>query len=133
MPKDKLDELEQKKLELEAELEQIQLELDDSIHKVRSDVSDTLNPIRFVKEHPWPMVGASLLLGFLVSGNGKKKSYPPKDSSYESEKVFRPILLTELKKLAAKRAVSMVSNFLEDILQSRHSSSLSNGRSVKKD
>lgn len=139
MPKnrDKTDILEEKKRELETELEQIQFELDDSFHKVRSDVTDTLNPVRFIRSYPWAMIGASVLLGFLISGNRKKKSSSTKEKDDSSEGVFRPILFTELKKMAAKRAASIATGYLEDIFQARRSKSSSpspNGRrSVKKD
>lgn len=141
MAKEKVDILKQKKQELETELERIQLELDDSIHKVRSDVSSSLNPVQLIKRYPWPVIGASFLVGFLISGAGNSrnksvsvKSNSPKNDS--SEKIFRPLLFKELKRLAAKRAASLATGYLEEMLQNRQSersTSLSNGKSVKKD
>lgn len=140
MPKDKVDILEQKKQELQTELEQIQLELDNSLNRVRSDVSSSLDPVQFIKKYPWPVIGVSFLVGFLVSGgakNGRKESTSAEGHSTSnnrsSEKIFRPLLFKELKRLAARRAASLATGYLEDIIQSRRSTSLANGRGVKKD
>jgi hypothetical protein len=151
MAKDKNDIIERKKLELEEELDQIQHELDDSIQKVRTDVSTKLDPIQFVKRHPWPVFGVSAALGFLLAnligggGSDKKKrssNYEPQErenrvqtKSAESNKVFRPLLFNELKKLAARRAVSMASEYLDEILRSRRyerTTSQRNGRKREK-
>ncbi len=110
MAENKKDKLEQKKKELEAELTHIQDELDDSIDRVRSEVSDKLDPKSFIRDHPLPVVGGAVLLGFLVGHNGRHSS---DSSSSSSDGKFTSTLLYELKRLATKKALSYATDFME--------------------
>lgn len=131
MAKDKIDDLKRKKQELEAELEVIENELDDSITRVRSDVSNKLDPMQFIRRHPWPFVGASAILGFLLAGNGSSKEKgataqvekkdSDKQSNGDSDRIFKPLLFNELKRMAARRLVTFASDYVDDILKSRKS------------
>lgn len=112
MAKDKADKLEQKKRELEAELNNIQHELDDSIDRVRSDVSDKLDPKSFIREHPLPVVGGAVLLGFLL-GHNDRHSTSSVSSSSSTESTLTNTLLYELKRLATRKALSFATDFME--------------------
>jgi len=125
MAKDHIDELEQKKQELEAELNQIQRELDNSLDKVRTDMSRNLNPKQMIRKYPLPVVGASMLLGFLVGHKGKSGN--AKSSAGEvSDAIFG-----ELKKIATKKAISFATDYIEEILEKKADEHLSsmNGQS----
>ncbi|SHF49289.1 hypothetical protein SAMN05443144_10984 [Fodinibius roseus] len=111
MAKDKKDKLEQKKKELEAELTHIQDELDDSIDRVRSEVSDKLDPKSFIRDHPLPVVGGAVLLGFLLGHNDRHS--PGSSTSSASDGKFTSTLVYELKRLATKKALSYVTDFME--------------------
>lgn len=129
MAKEKIDQLEEKKKELEQELQSIQHELDDSLDKVRSDVSSQLAPTEFIKRHPLPVVGLSVLAGFLL---GNKNS---SDSSGSSGSRFNSVLLSEIKKLATKKGISLATDYIESLLlekEERKTTQSENG-SVKKD
>ena len=125
MAKDHIDELEKKKQELEAELHQIQNELDTSLDQVRTDVSKKLDPKEMIRKYPIPVVGASMLLGFLVGHKGKSST------SKSSAGEFSGALLAELKKLATKKAISFATDYIEDILEEKADEHLSseNGQS----
>lgn len=124
MAKDHIDELEKKKQELEAELNQIQDELDNSLDQVRTDVSKSLNPKQMIRKYPLPVVGASLLAGFLIGHKGKSGN--TKSSAGE----FSGALLAELKKLATKKAISFATDYVEEMLEQKADEHLSstNGR-----
>ena len=114
MSKDKLDEIEKKKRELQAELDRIQHELDHSLDEVRSDVSNRLQPSEFIKRYPLPVVGLSVLAGFLV-GHSRR----PTQSSSESrsrEDGFSSALISELKKLATRKAISFATDYIESLI-----------------
>lgn len=117
MSKDKIDEIEKKKQELEAELERIQGELDHSLDEVRTDVSSKLDPAEFIRKHPIPVVGTSLLLGFLAGhrrpGSSSAASGREKNSELPS------ILWTELKKIASKKAVTLATDYIENVLEKK--------------
>lgn len=112
MAKDKVDKLEQKKRELEAELGNIQSEIDDSIDKVRHDVSDKLDPKSFIKKHPLPVVGGAALLGFLL-GHSDDRAPKHSSSSSSSDSGLTGTLIYELKRLATKKALSFATDFME--------------------
>jgi len=125
MAEEKIDKLEQKKKELEEELQKIQHELDDSIQKVRSDVTTQLSPAGFIKDHPLPVVGLSLLTGFIL---GSKRTG---NSTGSSDRNFGSLLLSELKRVATKKGLSIASDYIERILLEDEGKSANN--SVKKD
>lgn len=126
MAEDKLDKLEEKKNELEEELEKIQNELDSSLDKVREDVSTSLSPTEIIKRHPLPVVGLSVLIGFLA-GSDRKKSH-----SNDSDGVSS-LLLSEIKRLITKKGISMATDYIEDILLDDQERSSTDSDSVKKD
>ena len=129
MAKEKIDKLEEKKKELEQELHDIQHELDDSLDKVRTDVSSQLAPTEFIRRHPLPVVGLSLLAGFLL---GNKNSRTSSDSSGSG---FSSVLLSEIKKLATKKGISIATDYIESLLleEEDQKASQSENGSVKKD
>lgn len=134
MAKDNIDKLEQKKQELKRELESIQNELDDSFEGVRSDMSSKLDPSEFIKKHPLPTVGLSILVGFLAgtiksSGSGNSLGPP-----------MAAILWNEIKKIGTKKAVSFITDYTEKKLMDKREKIISddlgkqNGDgSIKKD
>lgn len=115
MAQDKVDKLEQKKRELEEELNDIQNELDDSIDQVRNEVSDKLDPKSFIRKHPLPVVGGAVLVGFLLGheDEGHAKYKNTSGSSSSSDNKFTSTILYELKRLATKKALSFVTDFME--------------------
>lgn len=67
------DPIAQKKEELKANLVRIQDDLDQSITEVRGEVAESLTPKEIVKRYPLPVIGASLLIGFLLGSGGGSK------------------------------------------------------------
>lgn len=111
---DKLDEIEKKKRELQAELNRIQNELDHSLDEVRSDVSNRLQPSEFVKKYPLPIVGLSVLAGFLI-GHKRRGSHSSDDSG-SRDNGFSSALISELRKLATRKAISFATDYIESLL-----------------
>lgn len=124
----KVDELEKKKQELEEELNKIQGELDNSIDQVREDVSSSLSPKNIIRNHPLPIVGASALLGFLL---GHKR----KSSTVSSEKGgdFSGALLSELKRLATRKAINFATDYVENMLEEKAEEHLSSNNGTQDD
>lgn len=127
MAKEKIDELEKKKKELQGELHKIQGELDYSLDRVRSEVSSNLNPKTFIRKYPLPIVGASALLGFLLGH--KKKSSSKKQSS--SSNGVGKLLFSELKRIATKKAVSFATDYVEELLDQKADEHLPSNGSEK--
>ncbi|MGM0547455.1 MAG: hypothetical protein ACQEST_12125 [Bacteroidota bacterium] len=120
MAREKVDELKQKKQELERELDKIQGELDSSIDRVREDVSSSLDPQNIIRKYPLPLVGASALLGFLIGHKNKGSSGNSADSHLSGA------LLAELKRLATRKAISFASDYVEELLDKKAEEHLTN-------
>lgn len=110
----KLDDIEQRKKQLEAELQEIQQELDTSFDEVRLDVTSRLKPRNLIKKYPLQSVGISALLGFLI---GKKPS-SSKNSSKSSESLST-VVLKELKGMATKKAVNFLFDYLDSVIDEK--------------
>ena len=130
MSKDRLDEIEKKKRELQAELDRIQDELDHSLDEVRTDVSNRLQPAEFIKKYPLPVVGLSVLIGFLA---GHRKSGSGTSDGNSSDDGFSSALFSELKKLATRKALSFATDYIENLLNDaeREISPTTNGSATK--
>jgi len=114
---DKLDEIEKKKRELQAELDRIQHELDHSLDEVRSDVSNRLQPAEFIKRYPLPVVGLSVIAGYLVGHKRRSsRTSTSRDSESSGDDGFSSALLSELKRLATRKAISFATDYIEALL-----------------
>ncbi len=110
----KLTKIEKKKQELENELNRIQEGLDKSIDDVKEGVVESLDPKAIIRKYPLPILGASLLVGFLI---GKPKGRRSKSSSS-----FSSVLGYELKKHLTKRAVSLFLDAIDNQITQKKSS-----------
>lgn len=128
MAEKKVDELEKKKQELEEELNNIQGELDNSIDQVREDVSSSLSPKNIIRKHPLPIVGASALIGFLLGHKGRSSSSLP-DKGGD----FSGALLSELKRLATRKAINFATDYVENMLEEKAEEHLSTDNGMQED
>ena len=109
MSKEKLSNLEKKKQQLENELANIQNGLDKSIDSVKEGVSDNMDPKNLIKKYPLPIVGASVVIGFLLGRSGDSKDSVPKRYSSSSDSAISK----EIKKMIAKKGLSLFLDFLD--------------------
>ena len=110
MSKEKLSNLEKKKQQLENELANIQNGLDKSIDSVKEGVSDNMDPKNLIRKYPLPIVGASVLVGFLL-GRSKDSSNSSITKRYSSSS--DSAIAKEIKKMIAKKGLSLFLDFLD--------------------
>lgn len=112
MADEKLSRLEQKKKELEQELVRIQGDIDKSLVEVKEGVSSNMDPKKIIRKHPLPIVGASVIIGFLL---GKKRKDSPGISSKrrESSGGSDSPVAQELKRMLAKKGLSILMDYLD--------------------
>lgn len=107
------DKITEKKRQLESNLARIQEGLDHSIDEVKGGVVESLSPKEVVKKYPLPVLGASLLLGFLLgSKGGSSKKVRVSTSSTIVDSVGK-----SLKKRLAQKAIDTVLDFIDDKLK----------------
>lgn len=104
---DRVSAIEKKKQELENELVRIQEGLDKSIDEVKLDVAESLDPKNIIRKYPLHVVGAAVVVGFLI---GKPKSI--KSSGSES------LIASEIKKAITKKGLSLLTEFIDTKLNS---------------
>lgn len=113
MAKEKLSDLEKKKKELEQELANIQNGLDKSIDEVKEGVSTSLAPKNLIKKYPLPLVGASVMLGFLL-GSNRKNSSSASSKAYRGRSESDSAISKEIKRMLAKKGLSLVLDYIDN-------------------
>lgn len=113
MAEAKLSDLEKKKKELEDELIRIQNGLDKSIDEVKEGVSYSVDPKNLIKKYPLPIVGASLVVGFLL-GRERKDRVRSASKRYNNIDQTESPISRELKRIVAKKGLSLLLDYLDD-------------------
>lgn len=103
--------LEKKKRQLEEELSKIQNGIDKSIDDVKEGVSTSMEPRNLIKKYPLPLVGASVLVGFLL---GKERKSPASVRNSKSRNETGSAISKELKRMLAKKGLSLLMDYLDD-------------------
>lgn len=112
-------EIQLRKQKLQDEIDSIEQKYSKKATKISNGIQKTLKPIKTIRENPLKSVGVSIALGVIVglSGRRKKKSdtsssdYPV--SSGTSGTGFTNLLMSELKRMAAKRAMMYISDIID--------------------
>lgn len=113
MAKTKISNLEKKKQELEHKLATIQNGLDRSIDDVKDGVASNMDPKNLIRKYPLPIVGASLLAGFLLGR--KRKNYDRLSSNTYSRSIDRDSGISrEVKRLLARKGMSLLLDFIDE-------------------
>lgn len=111
-----MNKIEKKKEELKANLNRIQNDLDNSLVEVKEDVVQSLSPKEIVKKYPLHVVGASIIVGFLIGSKGFKNS--PRTSSSSSNPIIDSIGRS-IKKRLAQKAIDTAMDFFEGKLSEK--------------
>ncbi len=116
-----MNEIRQRKKKLRDELDFLESGFENRISKVSSMIPGNLNPVETIRKHPLKTVGFSILLGAvagLATGSGKKKRRKSEEieSDSASSQGFSSMVFNELKRVAAFRAASYISEMLENSL-----------------
>lgn len=106
------EKLQETKEELQQEIDRIENMLDNSLDKVKTDVS-SVDPRKHIQKRPIPSVSLAVLIGFLLAKKGSSK----KQESASSENTqIGSTVWKEVKRRAARIAVTKAGDYLEDFL-----------------
>lgn len=111
MAKNKVTQLEQKKLDLQKELAEIEDALDKSIGKVKEEVTTSLNPKRIIREYPLPALAASIALGLLLGRNRKKGTISYQEERAKEKK--KSAIANEIKYALTRKGIHLMLDFLD--------------------
>lgn len=109
--------LQERKKKLKKELENIKASVGGSASEVKDDVISSILPVEHIKKQPFKAVGIAVVAGFILGlprlrGKNKKggdsKSYG-----------FSSMLIEELKRMAARKAMIYITELVDDEVMPR--------------
>jgi len=115
----KIDRIEAKKRELEANLARLQSGLESNLAHVKTDVTQSISPVEVVKKYPLPVVSAAIITGFLLSRIGGRKS----NKKTSSKSVIADSITSSLKKRLSKKATDMLLDYIEHRISTKSGAS----------
>lgn len=116
--KNSIEEIQLRKERLKNELEAIETKYAAKIGGVKRMVNGSLKPAQKIRRNPLKSVGYAVLLGLAVGlvrskGSSKKKDQDKNSQSGDTKVYFRSMLMNELKRLAARKAMVLVSEMVD--------------------
>lgn len=116
--KKSIEEIQIRKERLKSELEAIETKYAAKIGGVKRMVNGSLKPAQKIRRNPLKAVGYAVLVGVAIGlvrskGSSKKKKQEKSSQSGDSKVRFRSMLMDELKRLAARKAMVIVSEMVD--------------------
>lgn len=107
-----------RKKKLEDDLEKLESGFKSRAQKIQSIIPDNLNPIDTIRKHPFRAFGIAIATGLVVGLSSRKKNRSRSaEESYNNHSSqntgFSALLMDELKRLAAHRAASYISDLID--------------------
>lgn len=115
-------EIRQKKKQLRDDLDLLESGFENRISKVSNFLPGKIHPVKTIQKHPLESVGIAVLIGTaagLLSGSGRKRKGDSQSES-SSKEGFTSLVFNELKRVAAFKAASYISNMLETKMTSKN-------------
>lgn len=106
-----IKEIKARKKALEEEIQRIEKKYAEKSKRVKKCAKSAIKPVQRIKENPFTSVGLAVLAGFIVGLPGRRRK-----SSSDSSNKFSSMVATELKRLAARRTIDFVSEFVDNEL-----------------
>lgn len=108
-----------RKKKLEDDLELLEGNIENRISGVQKKVLGTLEPIETIKRNPLKSVGTSIIIGFAIGMLGNGKSSVENDRSDPHKEKLANLLFSEIKRVAARKAASYLSEFMDEKILKR--------------
>lgn len=106
-----------RKKELKKDLEFLEGSFERRVEKTKNRLLGPFKPVEFIRKKPFQAVSFALLagivLGFSKPQKRKQNALRDNDSENGNDSAFTGILYDELKKIAARRAASYISDLIE--------------------
>lgn len=100
-----------RKADLEKEIKRLENKFAKKTERVKKRVDSTMKPIQRIKKRPFVAVSFAVLTGFVLgSGTGGRRR---KNSTANKSDSLTSLITVELKKLAARRAIELISDYVD--------------------
>lgn len=117
--KNDIEEIKLRKQKLQQEIESIENKYSKQATKISNGIQNTLKPIQTIRNNPLKSLGVSIALGVVLGLSGRRKKQSgssPAERSGNSDtgsSGFTSLLVSELKRMAAKRAMIYISDIID--------------------
>ncbi len=114
-----IDDIQLRKKKLQAEIELIEEKYSRKANKISDGIESTLKPIQSIRDNPFKSVGISIAVGFIIGVSGRRKHRSEAVSTDAGKSIasansgFTTLLMSELKRMAARRAMIYISDFVD--------------------
>lgn len=105
-----------RKKKLEDDLELLEDDFENRISKAQKKVLGPLQPIEYIKKNPFKAVGTSVIVGMalgLIGNHSSTDSEEEVSTNIHKERMF-DLLFSELKRVAARKAASYLSDLIDE-------------------
>jgi ElaB/YqjD/DUF883 family membrane-anchored ribosome-binding protein len=117
--KHSVEEIHLRKQKLQQEIDLIEQKYSKKATKISNGIQNTLKPIQTIRDNPLRSLGISVAVGLILGLSGRSKRSSSKTSSTDdsgsgnSDNGFSSLLMSELKRMAAKRAMMYISDIVD--------------------
>lgn len=106
-----------RKKKLKDDIDKLESGFKNRAEKVRSFIPGNINPSKSIRKHPFRALGIAIASGLVIGLTSRKKRSRSENigskSSSDNDSGFTSLLMYELKRLAASRAVSYISDMID--------------------
>ena len=114
-----IEEIKLRKQKLQQEIDLIEDKYTRKAKKISGGVQNTLKPLQTIRDNPFKSLGISVAVGILIGASGRRKSEKRSDNesgatvTTSKNDGFTSLLMSELKRMAAKRAMMYISDLVD--------------------
>lgn len=106
-----------RKKKLKDDIDKLETGFKNRAEKVRTFIPGNINPSDSIRKHPFRSLGIAIASGLVIGLATKKKRSRAESEGYNrssnNDNGFTSLLMYELKRLAANRAVSYISDMID--------------------
>lgn len=115
-----------RKKKLRDDLDKLESGFKERADKVRSIIPGQIRPIDSIRKHPFRSLGIAIATGLVLGLSSGKKKRSQSDNEVYSNNLshnsgFSSLLMDELKRLAAHRAASYISDLIDQRVNQKNS------------
>jgi len=110
-----------RKKKLKDDLDLLENSFENRITNIRKNILGVFQPVDYIKKNPFKSLGTAVILGITLGVTGRKKGENTEGGVSDSTKlIFSTLLLDEIKRIAARRAASYISDLIDQNLTSKN-------------
>ena len=117
--------IEQRKEKAKAELEVLQSKLEASVKELKGKIEYSIHPKKLVSKRPFLVLGAALLVGFILAGSRKKRKTKLSEENVEAPvnisygPSMKDMLILQVKRIIAEKGFNYAMDVVENVVKKK--------------